>query len=74
MSCGVAEAHRGKGLGNLVVALVTAMGRHLSPGRPVRLEVWQDNAPAIAAYWRAGYHPELVSQRGGRSLQEMACP
>jgi ribosomal protein S18 acetylase RimI-like enzyme len=73
MSCGVAAAQRGRGLGVLTVDLVTAMARHINPRRPVRLQVWQDNEPAVRAYRRAGYLTEETAERDGRVIETMAC-
>ena len=69
LSCGVTEAQRGRGLGTLLARFVTA-----SAGRPVRLEVWQDNAAARRVYEKAGYTVTGSGIRGGRTFELMEHP
>lgn len=73
MSCGVAAAARGSGLGTLAVSLVTAMGHHLNPKAPVRLQVWVSNTRARRCYVKAGYVTESVQPvEDGRLIETMA--
>lgn len=69
MSCGLAAQARGQGLGHLLVDLVTATGLH--EAGIVRLEVWQDNAPARRVYLKAGYAITGSEDRGGRIVEFM---
>lgn len=72
MSCGVTASARGQGLGTAVVRMVTAMAS--DTGRPVRLEVWQDNAAARAVYEKAGYAVTGSGVRDGRTFELMEHP
>lgn len=72
MSCGVAGKARGNGLGTLTVNLVTAMGHHLNPKAPVRLEVWRTNLRARRVYVKAGYVMEAARMQGDRVVETMA--
>jgi ribosomal protein S18 acetylase RimI-like enzyme len=67
MSCGVTASERGQGLGTAVVRMVTAMAS--DTGKPVRLEVWQDNEAARHAYLRAGYQCTSERVRDGRVIE-----
>ena len=70
LSCGVAEGTRGKGLGLAVVRYVTG----LAGGKPVRLEVWQDNDAARRVYEKAGFTVTGSGVRGGRTFELMEHP
>jgi RimJ/RimL family protein N-acetyltransferase len=72
MSCGVTARMRGRGLGTAVVRAVTAMAS--DTGRPVRLEVWQDNAAARRVYEKAGYAVTGSGIRDGRVFELMEHP
>ena len=69
LSCGVAAPYRGRGIGSMLVRLVTEAGQ--LGGEPVKLEVWADNERAIRVYSRAGYVLEAETDREGRALKVM---
>jgi len=72
MSCGVTKALRGQGLGTALVRHITVTGT--GTGRPVRIEVWQDNEAARHVYLRAGYRPAGITERAGRVIELMEHP
>jgi GNAT superfamily N-acetyltransferase len=63
----VAPAHRGKGVNGLIIAALKDWS--LSRGiTELRLDVYVQNAPAIAAYEKFGFSKYLMEMRMGISL------
>jgi len=62
----VDPAHRGKGVNKLVIEALTkwAISQNMTE---LRLDVYDENAPALRAYEKAGFSKHLVEMRKGLS-------
>lgn len=60
----VKPEHRGKGVNNLVLEALKQWTRSQGVNE-LRLEVYNDNQPAIRAYKKAGFTPNLLEMRMG---------
>ena len=58
----VSELHRGKGINQLIVDELTAWCIHKEVYE-IRLDVYEDNLPAIRAYEKAGFKKHLICMR-----------
>jgi RimJ/RimL family protein N-acetyltransferase len=60
----VKPEHRGKGINNMVLEALKqwTLGQNITE---LRLEVYHDNLPAVKAYEKAGFTPNLVEMRMG---------